>query len=306
MLSSYKYCVVIPHRNIPKLLRRCLTSIPKLPYVHVLVVDNSDADKKASLLIGNTEFGVGGLTVIEREPLGIGYIRNEAIRYLREQHFCGKLVFADADDYFTNEANTCFEQFINTDKDIIWFSIKGEDEQGRLTNNAEFVKRNLSIYKKKDDFGALRYNSGPVWGKFIDMDLIYKNNLSFQEIETCEDTLFSAKLGYYAKNPFVCMTSLYVYVQQEGSLVMTINANKAKTGYLAAYDTTCWLKERTEEGYFWTQYNVIWHWMNWCGLDLQAWTVFPKVLELCNKKDAWKGARKVITRRIKAILRIKR
>lgn len=77
---------------------------------------------------------------------------------------------------------------------------------------------------------------------------------------------------------------LYVYVQRKGSLVMINNAKKAKTGFQAAYDATRWLKERTEDGYYWTQYNVIWHWIKWCQMDWTALKYLPKVYELCDKK----------------------
>lgn len=292
--------MVIPHRNVPELLEKCLQSVPKTPYIHVLVVDNSDMDKNAQPVIEGFSCGFGGITLIEREPRGIGYIRNEALRYLGEHHFSGKLVFADADDYFTNEAKACFEQFEDADNDLVWFAVRGEDEHGNATSNADYINANMSIYEEKNDPGALRYSTGPVWGKFIGMGLVLRNNLSFQEIETCEDTLFSAQMGYYVQKPFVCVTPLYVYVQREGSLVMNNSANKAKTGYQAAYDTTCWLKERTEEGYYWTQYNVIWHWMDWCQQSSKAWKEFPKVFGLCDKRSALKGAMKVVKRKIKA------
>ena len=140
----------------------------------------------------------------------------EALRYVREQHFGGKLVFADADDYFTPEATACFEQFKDEDRDVVWFEVEGRDERGNLTSNADSIRRNMSVFVNEGKEGALRYNSGPVWGKFMDMQLIVKNDIWFPEIETCEDTLFSAKVGYYAQKPFVCPTPLYVYVQRKG------------------------------------------------------------------------------------------
>lgn len=303
MLSDFLYCVVIPHRNVPELLRKCLESVPRLPYVHVLVVDNSDADKKASLALQGFTRGFGGLTVIEREPRNIGYIRNEALRYLLEHHFAGKLVFADADDYYTSNAAECFERFKDADNDLVWFGVEGRDEQGKATNNADFIKRNLKVYFDENDDAALRFNCGPLWGKFIDFGLIERNDIWFQEIESCEDTLFSAKLGFFAEKPYVDSVPLYVYLQREGSLVMSMGTGKAKMGFLAAYDTTCWLKEKgSTNGYYWTQYNVIWHWMNWCHFDNKAWKCFPRVFGLCNKKSALEGAIKVIKRKAKAKL----
>ena len=305
MLSSYKYCVVIPHRNIPSLLVRCLQSVPALPYVHVLVVDNSEDDKKAETVIKGAPFGFGSLTVIERKPINIGYIRNEALRFLHEQHFVGKLVFADADDYFTTKATECFERFKDADYDMVWFGVRGEDEKGCPAPNADYVNRNLKVYEETNDLGALKYNDGPVWGKFIDMRLISRNDVWFQEIETCEDTLFSAMIGYYSQSQHVAPPQevLYVYVQRKGSLVMINNAKKAKTGFQAAYDTTRWLKERTKDGYYWTQYNVIWHWINWCQMDWTALEYLPKVYELCDKKKVRKAIVKVFKRKIKTNLR---
>ena len=237
--------------------------------------------------VTKTSWGFGGLTVIEREHRNIDYIRNEALHYLDEHHFEGKLVFADADGFFTKEATECFEYFKDCYYDLIWFGVRGEDENGRPATNADYVNKNLEYCRQNNDFGALRYNAGPVWGEFIDMRLILSNNIWFQEIETCEDTLFSAKIGHFSGNQYVTPSStpeLYVYVQRKGSLVMTTDKHKAKVGFEAAYDTTRWLKERTEEGYYWTQYNVIWHWMNWCQRDKSAWKVFPKVYNLCEKK----------------------
>ena len=272
-----------------------------MPYIHVLVVDNSDLDKKAELAIVDFERGFGGLSVIEREPRNIGYIRNEALRYLREHHFSGKLVFADADDYFTSTATECFERYKDVDCDLVWFGVEGRDEQGNAAHNADYVQRDLSVYFEQNDDGALRYNWGPLWGKFIDFGLIERNDIWFQEIESCEDTLFSAKLGFLAEKPYVDSTSLYVYLQREGSLVMSMGVRKAKMGFEAAYDTTCWLKEqKSAKGYYWTQYNVAWHWMNWCHFDNKAWKAFPKVFVLCNKKIAVQGAIKVMKRRIRA------
>jgi len=140
MLSSFKYCVIVPHRNVPELLAKCLDSIPKLKEICVLVVDNSDEGKNAEMVTKGQQFGFGGLTVIEREPRGVGYIRNEALRYLRNQHYQGKLVFADADDYFTPEATECFEMYKDTEYDLVWFGVEGRDELGNNAANADYIK----------------------------------------------------------------------------------------------------------------------------------------------------------------------
>ena len=43
---SYNYSIIIPHKNIPELLQRCLDSIPKREDIQIIVVDdNSDTNK---------------------------------------------------------------------------------------------------------------------------------------------------------------------------------------------------------------------------------------------------------------------
>lgn len=42
---KYLYSIIIPHRNIPHLLRRCLASIPARDDIQTIVVDdNSDSE----------------------------------------------------------------------------------------------------------------------------------------------------------------------------------------------------------------------------------------------------------------------
>ena len=41
MLNKPLYSIIIPHYNLPKLLRRCLQSIPEREDVQVIVVDDS-------------------------------------------------------------------------------------------------------------------------------------------------------------------------------------------------------------------------------------------------------------------------
>jgi glycosyltransferase involved in cell wall biosynthesis len=42
------YSFIIPHHNSPKLLERCLNSIPQRDDIEIIVVDdNSDKEKKA-------------------------------------------------------------------------------------------------------------------------------------------------------------------------------------------------------------------------------------------------------------------
>lgn len=43
---KHYYNIIIPHKNTPKLLQRCLDSIPQRDDLHIIIVDdNSDLEK---------------------------------------------------------------------------------------------------------------------------------------------------------------------------------------------------------------------------------------------------------------------
>src|SRR5690554_2433886 len=96
--TSINYSIIIPHKNIPELLDRCLKSIPIRDDVQVIVVDdNSDPDKVdffefPGLNRHNTD------VYFTKEKKGAGYARNVGLTKA-----IGKwLIFSDADDFFND------------------------------------------------------------------------------------------------------------------------------------------------------------------------------------------------------------
>ena len=86
----YTYSIIIPHKNIPKLLQRCLDSIPRREDTQIIVVDdNSDPAK-----VDFTHFpGLSDPSVevyFDKSGKGAGRARNIGL-----EHAKGKwLVFA--------------------------------------------------------------------------------------------------------------------------------------------------------------------------------------------------------------------
>ena len=99
MNENIAFSVIIPHRNIPLLLRRCLASIPKRPDVQVIVVDDGSDPGIVDFQKFPWPKGLCVELLLAKERKGAGYARNLGIKRAR-----GKwLIFADADDYFTAE-----------------------------------------------------------------------------------------------------------------------------------------------------------------------------------------------------------
>ena len=87
-MNQYNYSIIIPHHNIPKLLCRCLNSIPIRKDIQIIVVDdNSNPD----IVDFNTFPGLNDSFVevyLTKEGKGAGYARNIGL-----QHAKGKWLF---------------------------------------------------------------------------------------------------------------------------------------------------------------------------------------------------------------------
>ena len=91
----FSYTIIIPHKNCPDLLKRCVDSIPVRDDVQIIVVDdNSDEDKKPSI----ERKGMEVVLLDASSSKGAGRARNVGLKHAK-----GKwLLFADADDYYTD------------------------------------------------------------------------------------------------------------------------------------------------------------------------------------------------------------
>lgn len=116
-MARINYSFIIPHKNTPDLLQKCLDSIPRRDDVQIIVVDdNSDEDK-----VDFSSFpGLDDPTVevyLTKEGKGAGYARNVGLK-----HAVGKwLVFADADDFFTGKINLLLDNNTSSESDVVFF-----------------------------------------------------------------------------------------------------------------------------------------------------------------------------------------
>ena len=109
------YSIIIPHKNSPELLDRCLASIPKRNDIEIIVVDDySDENRRPQI---NRE-DVDVIYITKEESKGAGHARNVGI----EAAAGIWLVFADCDDYYINNAFDKLDAFRETEYDIIFYS----------------------------------------------------------------------------------------------------------------------------------------------------------------------------------------
>jgi len=217
MAREINYSIIIPHKNIPELLQRCLASIPRRDDVQIIVVDdNSDLDK-----VDFDHFpGLGDPfveVVFTKEGKGAGYARNVGLKKAT-----GKwLLFADADDFYNYCINDILDEYVNSNADIIYFSFNSLDS---ATYNTTYRLNHFKAYIDYWFFSQdkaktlLRYKHPSSCGKLIKYSLIEKNDILFDEVSISNDVTFAYLSGYYAEHIYADTRALYCTTVRQGSI----------------------------------------------------------------------------------------
>lgn len=212
-----KYSIIVPHKNCPNLLERCIDSIPARDDIQIIVVDdNSDEDKRPSTKLDGVEI----VLLDPEQAKGAGRARNEGLKRAK-----GKwLLFSDADDFFdTENLNNAFDTYKDSDVDIIFFNAnRVEESTGELLSQHMSKKK----YEKNHDkfLNIMRYWSNVPWAKFIKRDIITKYDIRFSEVPSANDLYFSAVSGFYAKKITVDFSPIYNYrVRTSGNITSVIS-----------------------------------------------------------------------------------
>ncbi|MDO4955816.1 MAG: glycosyltransferase family A protein [Bacteroidales bacterium] len=215
---KYNFSFIIPHKNIPELLRRCVSSIPRRNDVQIIVVDdNSDpefVDFEHFPFLGAPNIKV----IFDKSGLRAGHARNIGLQYVE-----GKwILFADSDDFFFYSINKAMDDCLRSDADIIYYRSTNLDSNTYKADTTRSGVTNTSIdmYLNHKAFGEdyVRYRHPAPWGKFIRSSMIQSNNIVFAEVIKANDALFSIQCGFYAKKIEVHDISLYCLTTREGNV----------------------------------------------------------------------------------------
>ena len=218
------YSIVIPHYNLPALLRRCLGSIPQRDDIQVIVVDDGSSEESKSALkdIGND---FPNVQVVCQENLGGGAARNRGLDEAK-----GKFVmFADADDYFCENFIELVDRYAAQDNDIVYFNANFVDaDTGKPAKQKNHVDEIIRLYRKNAAKGEtlLRYYFGEPWCKMVRRDIIEDNGIRFEQTKIHNDTRFSYLVGFYAKKMAVCDEPIYNYMVRQGSVSKIISDDR--------------------------------------------------------------------------------
>ena len=211
------YSIIIPHHNIPNLLRRCLQSIPERNDLQIIVVDDC-SDEKYREELQNIELEFKNVVVYYSNTCrGGGAARNIGL-----EHAIGKyLLFADADDFFNYCIHDILNEYVNEHCDVVFFNANSLDTdtylpKGRIRHLNAMHEQYIKSPQKA--ILSLKYLFGEPSSKLIKRELINKNNIKFEETRIHNDTKFSYMVGFHAKEIKVDHRAIYCLTERSNSV----------------------------------------------------------------------------------------
>lgn len=233
------YSIIVPHKDCLELLSRCIASIPSRKDIEVIVVDDGsdieDVEDKIKIMGQFLNMHVC-CHVLSK---GAGAARNVGLNYARGNW----LLFADADDFFSDGAFEILDDYISSDYDIIYFGhsavysdslLPAERLGERMKYINEYVESKSS---KSEDF--LRYLNHSPTSKLIKRELVSANKIKFDEVPASNDAMFSVLTAYHAESIHVDKRVIYVTTLREGSITQTRSRENTFSRYsveLRLYD----------------------------------------------------------------------
>lgn len=211
------YSIIIPHKDIPELLQRCLDSIPVREDTEVIVVDdNSNLD-----IVDPQSFPGKGRNdvriIFTHKGGGTGYAQNVGLSYAT-----GKWVlFIGADDFFTDDLSPFLDRMKDDDNDLIIFdhrSVLSSDINTPVVRSAYLSSMIDDYLNGRIDKNSIRCNYIVSTCKLIRRDLIENHHIRFNETRWSNDNYFSAQVSCYANSIKVCNDVIYVMTVRDGSL----------------------------------------------------------------------------------------
>lgn len=218
-MKEISYSIIIPHKNIPKLLQRCLDSIPTREDTEIIVVDdNSDKD-----IVDFSHFPGAerkDTTIIfNKQSKGAGHARNLGLNIAKGK----KILFADSDDFFSYCFNDILDKYKTDKHDIVFFNCFSLDSTFFTPSKRGSHLNNMFLEDVKTGLMKMRYTFGEPWCKLINHDLIKRYHILFDETPKHNDTTFSYLCGFYGES-FACdQHAIYCNTFREASISLGEN-----------------------------------------------------------------------------------
>lgn len=226
----YKITIIIPIYNSEKYLRKLLESIIKqtmdFRQIEVIMVDDFSIDNSREIMdeYSNKYDNFISIKLSENHKIA-GTCRNEGLKIAKGKY----LMFADSDDFFTNDAcEIMYNAIEEKQADLITANYINADQDGTVWDKPIFDKEKyqnmkLSINDYTKSFFVF---CSSACNKIFKKSFVLKNNIKFLEGVPAEDAFFTTSCFMKTQNAYYINDIIYCYRQRNKD-----NANKSVSFY---------------------------------------------------------------------------
>lgn len=230
------FSIIIPFKNNTSTLKRLFDSIPKSDSIEILLIENSDSPLTREQIGIDREY----ILLNAKSSRYAGGARNVGVN-----HASGKwLIFADSDDFFSEQAFDVFNEYSNTEYDLIYFGCSSVYDDSLLPSD-----RHLSHMKILEDFQLgnvdevyTKFYIVAPWAKMIKKEVVTENQIEFDEVIAANDIMFSTKVAFHSKCFHVDMRAAYIVTTRKGSLAHSWNEQILTSRFLVGIERNNFLK----------------------------------------------------------------
>ena len=194
--------IIVPVYNASQYLRECIESILSQSFrdFELILINDGSTDDSLSIC-KNYEKLDDRITVISEINSGVSKARNRGLDIVRGEW----ITFADADDYFLNDAlSTLYARAMQTGTDLVLANAL------KLKNGKLSELHNLKNEVLPNAIMSIKHFA--LWGYLFNADIIKKYGLRFIDgLAYSEDRIFIYQMAQYCKTIAFCSKPVYVY-----------------------------------------------------------------------------------------------
>ena len=213
------YSIIIPHKNTPDLLKRCINSIPVRKDLEIIIVDDNSSEKFVDFDNFPGLHRENTTVIFNKEGKGAGNARNIAIPKAKGKY----IIFADSDDFFNSCFNDILDDYSNMNFDVVYFNANSVNSTTfKPSNRVDHLHDFFHIYKRNPSDGLIqfRYMFTEPWCKLINRDIIINNDITFGKTSVDEDVVFAINVGLFPIK--------FLLILEKGTVLLTEKDRYAK------------------------------------------------------------------------------
>lgn len=225
-MKNCQISIIVPHYNTPESLIKLIESVPNREDIEVIVADDNSSIDLSDLKEELKRFPMVQFTVNDSGVKGAGASRNVALKKATGTW----LLFADADDFFTENLYEKVAPFLDSDNDMVYFPPTSMDivTGGVSSRHVMYMELVENFYKKQSlrTLTEMKYGFCTPWSKLIKRSVFVEHDIRFDEIMVSNDIMCMTKSAFYSKK--VAASNETIYCVTRGGKTLTAKKDEKR------------------------------------------------------------------------------